>query len=132
MFGHGGNSAGSYLANPTSPIPSHCASIVATSTLRVKPSQQAVANSHAHLHVGLFTCQSSFRQPISVCSKYSCNLNMGNYLLQLMPLWPHLTSLAAMVVSFSGERHNCKMGEGLFHRQQDVEKLYGGLQYCLC
>ena len=35
MVGHGGSSAGSYLANPTSPIPSHCASIVATSTLRV-------------------------------------------------------------------------------------------------
>ena len=36
MVGHGGSSAGSYLANPTSPIPSHCASIVATSTVRVK------------------------------------------------------------------------------------------------
>ena len=38
MVGHGGSSAGSYLAvaNPTSPIPSHCASIVTTSTLRVK------------------------------------------------------------------------------------------------
>ena len=35
MVGHGGRSAGSYLADPTSPIPSHCASIVATSTLRV-------------------------------------------------------------------------------------------------
>ena len=35
MAGHGGSSAGSYLADPTSPIPSHCASIVATSTLRV-------------------------------------------------------------------------------------------------
>ena len=34
MVGHGGSSAGSCLANPTSPIPSHCASIVATSTLR--------------------------------------------------------------------------------------------------
>ena len=32
MVGHGGSSAGSYLADPTSPIPSHCASIVATST----------------------------------------------------------------------------------------------------
>ena len=31
----GGSSAGSYLADPTSPIPSHCASIVVTSTLRV-------------------------------------------------------------------------------------------------
>ena len=35
MVGHGGSSAGSYLADPTSPIPSHCASIVAKSTLRV-------------------------------------------------------------------------------------------------
>ena len=40
MVGHGGSSAGSYLADPTSPIPSHCASIVATSTVRV--------NVHAH------------------------------------------------------------------------------------
>ena len=36
MVGHGGSSASSYLADPTSPIPSHCASIVATSTVRVK------------------------------------------------------------------------------------------------
>ena len=36
MVGHGGSSAGSYLADPTSPIPSHSASIVMTSTLRVK------------------------------------------------------------------------------------------------
>ena len=36
MVGHGGSSAGSYLADPTSPIPSHCASTVATSTVRVK------------------------------------------------------------------------------------------------
>ena len=35
MVGHGGSSAGSYLADPTSPIPSHCESIVVTSTLRV-------------------------------------------------------------------------------------------------
>ena len=35
MVGHGGCSAGSYLADPTSLIPSHCASVVATSTLRV-------------------------------------------------------------------------------------------------
>ena len=35
MVGHGGSSAGSYLADPTSPIPSHRASIVVTSTLRV-------------------------------------------------------------------------------------------------
>ena len=33
--GMGGSSAGSYLADPTSPIPSHSASIFVTSTLRV-------------------------------------------------------------------------------------------------
>ena len=37
MVGNGESSAGSYLADPTSLIPSHCASIVATSTLRVNP-----------------------------------------------------------------------------------------------
>ena len=36
MVGHGGSSAGSYVTDPTSPIPSHCALIIATSTLRVK------------------------------------------------------------------------------------------------
>ena len=35
MVGHGGCSVGSYIADPTSPIPSHCASIAVTSTLRV-------------------------------------------------------------------------------------------------
>ena len=35
MVGHGGSSAGLYLADPTSPIPSHCASIVVTSSSRV-------------------------------------------------------------------------------------------------
>ena len=28
MLGHGGSSAGSYLTDPTSPIPSHCAVII--------------------------------------------------------------------------------------------------------
>ena len=36
MVGYGGSSASSYLADPTSPIPSHCASIVVTSTVRGK------------------------------------------------------------------------------------------------
>ena len=35
MVGNGGGSAGSSLADPTSPLPSHCALIVVTSTLRV-------------------------------------------------------------------------------------------------
>ena len=33
MVEHGGSSADSYLADPTSPIPSHCASIVVTGTV---------------------------------------------------------------------------------------------------
>ena len=28
LLGHGGSSAGSYLADPTPPIPSHCAVII--------------------------------------------------------------------------------------------------------
>ena len=35
MVGHGGSSAGSYLADPISPISSHRTSIVVTSPLRV-------------------------------------------------------------------------------------------------
>ena len=47
MVGHGGSSAGSYLADPTSPIPSHCVSIVATSTIRVNHSE--------NIHLAIFT-----------------------------------------------------------------------------
>ena len=46
MVGHGGSRAGSYLADPTSPIPSHCASIVTTSTLRVKIIRVVFASVH--------------------------------------------------------------------------------------
>ena len=48
MVGHGGSSAGSYLADPTSPIPSHCASIVATSTVRVKIRAQFTQHTHTY------------------------------------------------------------------------------------
>ena len=62
MVGHGGSSAGSYLADPTSPIPSHCASIVVTSTLRFnidlflhrqtdrQTDRQTHASTHARTH----------------------------------------------------------------------------------
>ena len=43
--GMGGSSAGSYLANPTSPIPSHCASIVAASTVRVNHHKSSIPKS---------------------------------------------------------------------------------------
>ena len=42
MVGHGGSSASSYLADPTSPIPFHCASIVVTSTLKGRIVQATV------------------------------------------------------------------------------------------
>ena len=41
MVGHDGSNAGSYLDDPTSPIPSHCASIVMSSTLRVNKYKNA-------------------------------------------------------------------------------------------
>ena len=44
MVGHVGSSAGSYLADPTSPMPSHCASIVATGTVRVNISQKVLTS----------------------------------------------------------------------------------------
>ena len=53
MVGHGGSSAGSYLADPTSPIPSHCASVVATSTLRVKGCAFQTLEVHLEEH---FSC----------------------------------------------------------------------------
>ena len=76
MVGHGGSSAGSYLADPTSPIPSHCAviilfkkcpsaSIVVTSTLRVK----------GHLH----TSSLSFFFYIYL---QNCFINIAHHTLQ--------------------------------------------------
>ena len=50
MVGHGGSSASSYLADPTSPIPSHCASFVVTSTLRINDGHNKGAKVNA-LHV---------------------------------------------------------------------------------
>ena len=56
MVGHGGSSAGSYLADPTSPTPSHCASIVVTSTLRVN-----MKTNHANFHSISNHLQESYR-----------------------------------------------------------------------
>ena len=43
MVRHGGSSAGLYLVDPTSPISSHCASIVVTSTFRVNIQQRNIS-----------------------------------------------------------------------------------------
>ena len=48
MVGHGGSSAGTYLADPTSPIPSHCASIVVTNILRVNSNWRYVLDTWKH------------------------------------------------------------------------------------
>ena len=63
MVGHGGSSAVSYLADPTSPIPSHCASIVVTSTVRVnahkyqQPADILMIEKHKALHWALYHMQ---------------------------------------------------------------------------
>ena len=44
MVRHGGSSAGSYLTDPTSPIPSHCASVAMASTLRVNRDSDCTSN----------------------------------------------------------------------------------------
>ena len=51
MVGHGGSSAGSYLADPTYPIPSHCASIVVTSTIRVNVLSACIIGVRIHVAV---------------------------------------------------------------------------------
>ena len=48
---HGGSSAGLYLADPTSPIPSHCASIVATSTLRVNLNKLSTTDTDMYTNI---------------------------------------------------------------------------------
>ena len=53
MVGHGGSSAGSYLADPTSPIPSHCASIVTTSTLRVNISYPNIVSWKLYINTNM-------------------------------------------------------------------------------
>ena len=62
MVGHGGSSAGSYLADPTSPIPSHCALIVATST------SLSVINHRGHQHFFLH-CMPIRYFPINIFKK---------------------------------------------------------------
>ena len=54
MVGHGGSSAGPYLADPTSPIPSHCASIVVTGIVRVNPCNE-ISNNARNLFTHLIS-----------------------------------------------------------------------------
>ena len=67
MVGHGGSSAGSYLTDPTSLIPSHCASIVATSTLKVNMPKFGVQIIIAHQSY-------EYRTQISFCFRTEFNV----------------------------------------------------------
>ena len=82
MVGHGGSSAGSYLTDPTSPIPSHCASIVATSTVRV--------NSHCQGHVPW-----AFTTVIQFFSHLAVKLELFH---KQLPFLEHLFSPCCVVV----------------------------------
>ena len=77
MVGHGGSSAGSYLADPTSPIPSHCASIVATSTVRVK------FITCSHFRPSLLTNVHLVSPPASAKYQISFPLTLLNYIRTL-------------------------------------------------
>ena len=66
MVRHGGSSAGSYLADPTSPIPSHCASIVATSTVRVNLSSYNCWKClYYYMHWALVSTEICYWAPLS-------------------------------------------------------------------
>ena len=91
MVGHGGSSAGSYLADPTSPIPSHCASIVVTSTVRVKMYVTGCTSAHTCI------CQCSSNEVHTKCEKVGkwmlceslCNAKfMASYKNKLPSRWP--------------------------------------------
>ena len=58
MVGHGRSCASSYLANPTSPIPSHCASIVVTSTVRVKFTSKSFCEHSVEYSLRFMICSS--------------------------------------------------------------------------
>ena len=70
MVGHGGSSAGSYLADPTSPISSHCASIVTTSTVRVKSASPSPSSHAVLIHVIPFGSPPIHLAPAQCCKIY--------------------------------------------------------------
>ena len=75
MVGHGGSSAGSYLADPTSPIPFHCASIVATSTSRVKGHETVLYIIAAQLTSETCTVYWSHKDTLQAFDQKQCGNN---------------------------------------------------------
>ena len=67
MVGHGGSSAGSYLADPTSLIPFYSASIVATSNLRVNALVCKLQHYRMHFRMFYIYVQETLasRQPLN-------------------------------------------------------------------
>ena len=86
MVGHGGSSAGSHLADPASPIASHCASIVATSTLRVNtgPENRSLLLTHSLFQ---YPCTPSWEDMHASPTLLTTSPKHTNtvYLLPLMP-----------------------------------------------
>ena len=122
MVGHGGSSAGSYLANPTSPIPCHCASIVVTNTLRVKISflllqKQTLSpyciNSRNPLTVYLIICSSIGNVPASVHSQLNVTaLSIGfcsprHHHLGLNAVLSHAISVKAFSIMKFAIKFSC-------------------------
>ena len=92
MVGHGGSSAGSYLADPTSTIPSHCASIVVIRTVRVKH----IASSNTALcHMTV----SPFFSNHSSITIGACDNGISNY------TYPHILTLTVLVTTIDALRH---------------------------
>ena len=90
MVGHGGSSAGSYFADPTSLIPSHCASIVVTSTLRV--------NWHMH-HSELVVSSIAIllQDSLAALTQWSRTIKGSNY--TLTSLFKHIINMAFIILS---------------------------------
>ena len=72
MVGHGGSSAGSYLADSTSPIPSHCGVFIL-----FKPASSAPIVVTSILRVNTETC--NYTKILEVKVAYSCNLASINF-----------------------------------------------------
>ena len=106
MLGHGGSSAGSYLADPTSPIPSHCAVIILFQSVAVHQlswlalqelSRWTSEQRQTHL-LCCFTCT-----PLKMRFTPSMNLNsleptlIITDLVQVTPVAPQAMFSASMV-----------------------------------
>ena len=112
-FRHGGSSAGSYLADPTSPIPSHCALIVATSTLRVN--SVAIAIHHCS-HSSIFVM--GLLNVIMLCSWltvfcWHCRLHYAHIVhvftlmkpMKAVPCLMYLQPLCAQQITSATKKH---------------------------